>query len=54
MREILVFKNDDSVWVRTLARDEDIYNIFPQGDYTERPATMEDVKKHIKGFEKWV
>lgn len=44
MREVLI-ATKDKLYVRKLQRDEDIYNLFPRGEYEEREATPEDVKR---------
>lgn len=43
MTEILLL-TDNGPFVREI-NDHDLYNMFPQRSYTERPATREDVER---------
>lgn len=42
--EVLVV-GEDKVYLRKCYRPGDIYNLFPRGEYEEREATKEDIKR---------
>lgn len=42
--EVLIV-GKDKVYLRKCYRPGDIYNLFPRGEYEEREATEEDIKR---------
>lgn len=42
--EVLVV-GEDKIYLRKCYRPDDIYNLFPRGEYEEREATKEDIKR---------
>ena len=42
--EVLIV-GEDKVYLRKCYRPGDIYNLFPRGEYEEREATKEDIKR---------
>lgn len=46
MKEILLLTNNGTL-VREID-DHDLYNLFPQKPYRERPATKEDVERLLR------
>lgn len=44
MTEILMVTKNE-ILVRKLHRDEDVYNLFPRGEYEEWEASLEDIKR---------
>lgn len=44
MKEVLI-ANEEGLYYRKLYRDEDEFNLFPRGEYEERRATIEDIKR---------
>ena len=44
MKEVLLV-TEEGLYYRKLYRDKDEFNLFPQGKYEERKATIEDIKR---------
>lgn len=44
MKEVLLVTKD-KIYVRKLYKDIDEFNLFPQGEYEEKEATIEDIKR---------